>query len=103
LTSKTSVPYTLVGYCAGAGTCVPYGMYPVVKLSPRSRMSNSYCWATWTAKRANPTEPVEPRWGFIPAIPATRKYEVVRSNKGLRARADIVEAALISKKSKQSE
>jgi hypothetical protein len=94
--SNTSVPYTVAGYFAGAGSVVPYGIYPVEKFIPRSRISNSYCCATCTTNRAYVTDASVATFGFTPPMPAERKYVVVRSKTGEKTRDWMVEAALIS-------
>ena len=48
------------------------------------------------AKRANVTSLIVPSDGLIPAIPATRKYVLVKSKRGETESAVMVVAALIS-------
>ena len=48
------------------------------------------------AYRAKATDPRVATLGFMPAIPAMRKYVLVKSKRGEKARAVIEAAALIS-------
>ena len=62
-----------------------------------SNCENSYCSATCTEYFANVTEHVVATSGLTPAMPATMKYVVVRSNLGETTSEATVLAALISK------
>ena len=70
----------------------------MVKLDGISRASNSYCNATCTAYFAKVTEPSVATLGLIPAIPAMKKYVVVKSKRPEKVRALMLLAALISER-----
>ena len=70
--------------------------YPVVKLAGISLVSNSYCNATCTAYLAKVTEPRVATLGLTPAIPAIRKYVLVKSKSPEKVKAFMLFAALIS-------
>ena len=70
--------------------------YPVVKLAGISLGSNSYCNATCTAYFAKVTEPRVATLGLTPAIPAIKKYVLVKSKRPEKVKAFMLFAALIS-------
>ena len=70
--------------------------YPVVKLAGISLASNSYCNATETAYLAKVTDPKVATLGLTPAMPAIKKYVLVKSNRPEKVRAFMLLAALIS-------
>lgn len=61
-----------------------------------SRASSSYCKSTWTTYLANATDPAVTKCGFPPAMPATKKYDFLKSSLLLVNNDDMVTAALIS-------
>ena len=67
-----------------------------MKLAGISLGSNSYCNATCTAYLAKVTEPRVATLGLTPAIPAIRKYVLVKSKRPEKVKAFMLFAALIS-------
>ena len=68
-----------------------------MKLAGISLASNSYCNATETAYLAKVTDPKVATLGLTPAMPAIKKYVLVKSNRPEKVRAFMLLAALISK------